>query len=243
MVVQHFPESTQPLVVSFIGIRRAVGLSGLFLPVLLGPIGWLLFGIGIQDNMSSYYHTPLRDAFVGTLCAMGIFLFCYRGNDWVEDWTANLGCASALGVAFFPMDVKSEPLWQISVIGYLHLLSGAVFFMTLALYSLYHFPSSKRTNAEAEPHERQRDLIYRGSGLVILLSTLAMALYLFAIHGEWKRFCDRYNALFWLETIALWAFAAAWLTKGRTILADIAVDLLAIAQEELIERAIRSQRR
>ena len=31
-----------------------------------------------------------------------------------------------------------------------------------------------------------------------------------------------------MEWVAVWAFAAAWLTKGRAILAEIAVDLLAL---------------
>ncbi|MEO8498302.1 MAG: hypothetical protein ABI614_24835 [Planctomycetota bacterium] len=49
----NLPDSAQPLVVSYIGVRRAVGISGLMLPILLGPVGWLVFGIDIQDNMSS----------------------------------------------------------------------------------------------------------------------------------------------------------------------------------------------
>lgn len=84
--------TTNTLVLSYVGIRRAIGISGLVLPIFLGPAGWLVFGIAIQDNMSSYYHTALRDVFVGTLCAIGIFLFCYRGYDWIENWTANVGC-------------------------------------------------------------------------------------------------------------------------------------------------------
>src|SRR5436190_21676838 len=91
--------STHTLVVSYLGVRRAIGAIGLLLPVVLGPVGWLAFGIPIQDNISSYYHTPLRDVFVGALCAIGVFLFCYQGYDRVERWTGYLGCASALGVA------------------------------------------------------------------------------------------------------------------------------------------------
>jgi hypothetical protein len=36
-----------------------------------------------------------------------------------------------------------------------------------------------------------------------------------------------------MEYVAVWAFAAAWLTKGRAILADIAVDLLGLPGELL----------
>jgi len=230
----NLPDSSQPLVVSYVAIRRAIGISGLMLPILLGPVGWFAFDIDIQDNMSSYYHTALRDVFVGTLCAIGIFLLCYQGHDWVENWTANLGCGFAVGLALFPLDANSDPLHQRSVIGYLHSFCGGAFFLTLAFYSLFHFPSSKATNMDLEPQEKQRDFIYRTSGVVILISMLMMGAYLLLLPAEWKGFCNTYNTLFWLEWIAIWAFAAAWLTKGRVIIADVAVDLLAFTQERLV---------
>lgn len=233
MATDPFPAKTHPLVVSYIAIRRAIGVSGLLLPVALGLGGLLLFDVPIQDNLSSYYHTPLRNLFVGVLCAIGVFLYCYQGHDWVEDWTANLGSASALGVAFFPLDANSDPLYQSSLVGYLHSLCGGVFFTTLAFYSLFHFPTGKLANDEREPHERTRDLAYRASGVVILLAMLAMAGYLLLLRGDWRALADRYNALFWLESIAAWAFAAAWLTKGRVILADFAIEVMAFTQEKL----------
>ena len=235
-MLRDIPYSTQPLVLSYIGVRRAIGISGLLLPIILGPIGWLVFGIRFQDNLSSYYYTPLRDVFVGTIFAIGIFLFCYRGNDWVENWTANLGCLFAIGIALFPLDPHSDPLQQRSIVGYLHTLCGGAFFLTLSFYSLYHFPSSTSMNRELEPHEQQRAFVYRTSGIVILVSMFAMGVYLFLLPPDWKQLANHYHLLFWLEWIAVWAFAAAWLTKGRTIVADIAIDLLAMTQAQLIKQ-------
>ncbi|EMI18293.1 putative membrane protein [Rhodopirellula maiorica SM1] len=235
-MIPDLSDKTNALVLSYMGIRRAIGVSGFLLPIVLGPVGWLFFGIDFQDNISSYYHTGLRDVFVGTMCSIGVFLFCYRGYDRIESWTANLGCVSALGVALFPLDPNSDPLYQRSLVGYLHSISGGVFFLTLATYSLFHFPSSKSTNREMEPHESERNFVYRSSGLVILLSMAAMGAYLFLISPEWKRTLNEYNFLFWMEWIAVWAFASAWLTKGRTIIADIAVDLMAIPHQLLIKR-------
>ncbi|GAA4473260.1 hypothetical protein [Novipirellula rosea] len=235
-MIPNLSDKTNALVLSYMGIRRAIGVSGFLLPIVLGPVGWLFFGIDFQDNISSYYHTGLRDIFVGTMCSIGIFLFCYRGYDRIESWTANLGCVSALGVALFPLDPNSDPLYQKSLIGYLHSISGGVFFLTLATYSLFHFPSSKANNREMEPHEAERNFVYRASGVVILLSMAAMGGYLFLISPEWKRTLNEYNFLFWMEWIAVWAFASAWLTKGRTIIADIAVDLMAIPHQLLMKR-------
>lgn len=221
-------ENTRALVLSYLGIRRAIGAVGLLLPLLLGPVGYFGFGIDIQDNMSSYYYTALRDVFVGCMCAIGIFLFCYRGYDRIENWTANFGCLSALGVALFPLDANSDPLDQKSIVGYFHTISGGVFFLTLAFYSLYHFPSFKGGQREVAPHEAQRNFIYWSSGLVILFSLAAMGSELFLFPDQWKKRLNEYHFLFWMEWVAVWAFAAAWLTKGRAIVAEIAVDLMAL---------------
>lgn len=64
--IPQIPERTNVLVVSYLTIRRAIGVSGLLLPLALVLGGWFA-GVPIQDNMSSYYHTPLRDIFVGML--------------------------------------------------------------------------------------------------------------------------------------------------------------------------------
>lgn len=234
-MIPHVTDRTHAFVLSYIGIRRAVGISGLLLPLVLA-LGGLAFGIPIQDNISSYYHTPLRDIFVGTICAIGVFLLCYRGHDWVENWTANAGCIGALGVALFPLDASSDPLIQKSIVGYVHTLSGGLFFLTVAFYSLFHFPRSNGEDGEAEPHTWERNAIYRTSGLVILISMVAMGAYLFVMPLSWKSVANDWNLLFWLESLATWSFAAAWLTKGRTIVAEIAVDLLAIPREVLLPK-------
>ncbi len=226
-MIDNLSESTRTLLVSYLGVRRAVGMIGLLLPVALVPIGWLVFGVELQDNISSYYHTPMRDVFVGAMCAISCFLFCYRGYDWIERLTGYCGTASALGVALFPLDANSDPLFQQSIVGYVHTASGGAFFLTLAFYSLYHFPRSRDKNAN-DALIASRNLIYRSSGIVILLSLLAMGSYLVLLPSAWKVHFNRFNFLLWMEWIAVWAFAAAWLTKGHAILADLAVHLIAL---------------
>lgn len=235
MPMPKLTEKTSALVVSYITIRRAIGISGLLLPVALGPGGWLL-GIPIQDNLSSYYHTPLRDVFVGTICAIGVFLLCYRGHDWVESWTANIGCVAALAVALCPLDANSDPLVQRSIVGYVHTLAGGTFFLTLAFYSLVHFPRSAGSLQEGEPHPWERIALYRSSGVVILASMLAMSGYLLMLPAPWKSWLNDWNFLFWMEWVAVWSFAAAWLTKGRLIVAEIAVELLAMQREAFVAK-------
>ncbi len=72
-VIEHLSESTRTLLVSYLGVRRAIGMIGLLLPVALVPVGWLLFGIELQDNISSYYHTPVRDVFLAQCARSAVF--------------------------------------------------------------------------------------------------------------------------------------------------------------------------
>jgi hypothetical protein len=71
---------------------------------------------------------------------------------------------------------------------------------------------------------------------VILLSLAAMGVHLFLLPVETRRRLNGYHVLFWGEWISVWAFAAAWLTKGRAIVAEIAVELLALPGQLLQKR-------
>ncbi len=216
METAHRDQHTETLVLSFLGIRRAIGLLGFSLPLILGPIGYWVFGVPIQDNMSSYYHTVLRDVFVGVMCSIGVFLFCYRGHDRWESWNGNVGCAAAIGIAIFPLDPNSDPLLQRSILGYLHTLSGGLFFFSLAIYSIFFFPATCDDQLEAFELTRC-NYIFRLSGLVLLSSIIAMGVYLFLLPSDIRRTLTDYKFLFWMEWVAVWAFAGAWLTKGRIL--------------------------
>jgi hypothetical protein len=218
LLVERNPHA-HSVVVSYLGLRRSLGLLALAMPIILGPIGFLFFGIEIQDNMSSYYYTPMRDIFVGVMCAMGIFLYCYHGYDSLENWTGNLACVSAIGIALCPLDEKSDPLYQSTITGYIHSMCGGMFFFTLAIFSLYHFPRGHFGLRLKTPDE-QRDGIYFASGATLVGCMFLMGVYLLFIRGSWREFLDRWNFLFWMEWIAVWAFGVAWLVKGQALLAD-----------------------
>ncbi len=205
------------MVLSYLGIRRSVGGLALLLPVVLGPIGRFLFGIEIQENVSNYYHTPMRDVFVGVMCAIGLFMFCYRGASEFENWMGNVACLAAVGVAWFPLDAHSDPMHQSSVAGYLHTGFGGLFFLTLTVFSFYFFPKN-------EPEDKSRcwplgrNAVFVVSGTALLISLLAMGVYLFLLENSIRVQLTKLKFLFWMEWIAIWAFAIAWLVKGRTLL-------------------------
>ena len=259
----QLPRRAQPLVVSAIGLRRAIGFCGLALPPLLGPGGYLVLGVPIQDSLSAYVHTPLRDLFVGLLFALSALFFCYRGHDRIENWTAHSAALFALGLALFPLDPGNDPLAQRTAAGLLHTVCGGGFFLTMTVYALLHFPRRRPAATEivvqteleksmqwvkirddeinidldldAERSNLSRNLIYRVCGLLILASMLVMSAYLllpFYAPGLKVR-ADAVHALFWLEWLAVWSFAAAWLTKGRAIFTTLVADLLAQTQQKI----------
>jgi hypothetical protein len=233
-LLDHHPHA-HSVVMSYLGIRRSLGLLAFLLPLVLGPFGYFILGIDIQENMSSYYHTPLRDFFVGSVCAMGTFLFCYYGYDSLENWTGNLAALSAMGVAFCPLDPDSDPLNQSTISGYIHTFSGGIFFTSLAIFSLYHFPRG-HFGLRLKTRDGQRDAVYLATGATIVGCMILMGAQLFLVPAPLKALLNDFKFLFWMEWIAIWAFSAAWLVKGQALFADSFDDIETTADEMLVRR-------
>jgi hypothetical protein len=153
-------------------------------------------------------------------CAIGIFFICYRGSDLFENWTANFASLASIGIALLPIDADRDPLNQTSIAGLLHTFFGGLFFLTLAVYALYHFPRTT-LGIRVKTLDEKRDAIYRLCGLTIVGSMGAMSIYLFLLWGWPKELLQRLKFLFWMEWAAVWAFAISWLTKGHAILARV----------------------
>jgi uncharacterized membrane protein len=84
-------------------MRIGMGALALAFPFVLWLGGKWLIGLPTQTSLSAYYHSDLRDVFVGVLCAIGFCLFLYKGFSKSEDWALNLAGALAVGIAYFPM--------------------------------------------------------------------------------------------------------------------------------------------
>lgn len=96
-------ESVDPQLISYLTLRKAVGILGIIFPIVLIVGSVICCGCSeVQSSISAYYHTGMRNLFVGLLCAIGLFLFAYRGYDSADAITGNIACLFALGVAFFP---------------------------------------------------------------------------------------------------------------------------------------------
>lgn len=201
------------LVHSYLYLRRAIGLIGMALPLVL-VIGQFLIDGRLQHSISGYYYSDLRDIYVGSMCAIGVFLLSYRGYGPLDDLVSNIAAVAAIGVALFPTKPSSGASPADEVFGVLHLVAAGVFFLALAYFCLVLF---RRTTPEDPPTERKatRNGVYVVSGVVILASlALLVVVGLFL-----PQLADLRPAL-WLEFAATFAFGVAWLTKGELILPD-----------------------
>src|SRR5215471_5273461 len=78
-------EAVRDIVASYLFQRRGIGLIGVTLPFVL-VLGYDLSEghFALRGSISSYYYTDMRNVFVGSMCAIGVFLLCYR-YDLLDD--------------------------------------------------------------------------------------------------------------------------------------------------------------
>lgn len=203
--------------IGYLTLRKAIGLLGTALPFVLSLGAFLLFKTGIQASMSSYYHTGMRDVFVGTLCAIGVFMISYRGYERQDDVAGDLACVFAVGVALFPTTLRGD-LIPLDIIGKLHLAFAALFFLTLAYFSLRLFTKTDPTKTPT-PQKLQRNKVYRACGYTLLASVVLIGLLTF-LPSEIKQALSPYHPVYWLESLGVFAFGISWLTKGEAMLGD-----------------------
>ena len=82
-------------------LRLGMALLAFAFPLVLW-LGGSWMGIHIRESLSAYYHTEMRDAFVGILFAIGLCLLLYKGFSRREDWLLNTAGVLAMAIALIP---------------------------------------------------------------------------------------------------------------------------------------------
>lgn len=211
----------EDFVMSYHRVRRALGVLGLALPFALLAGAWAT-QVGIQPSISDFYHTFLRDLFVGIMFAIGVFLISYKGyprrldERASDNAIATLAGLAAFGVALFPNEgplpdpvtvsqVLIGPHWTVHV----HFVSAIVFFWLLAMFCFVKF---------ARGAGRARRVVYYICGSVIVLALGLVVV--FSVLREMgtqdqRAWIEGTKAIFWAEALGIWAFGISWLTKGK----------------------------
>lgn len=215
---------------SYKGLRRFVGILGFLLPASL--IIAAIIRRETEPSISAYYYTGMGDVLVGTLAAIAAFLGSYRGfvparDEWISDRNlARIAAFGAIGVALLPcygfIDRDSPAAINASAAGpvpILHLLSAAAFLGSLGGFALFKFTRSATPKSEWPDKKHRNNRIYIASGVTIF-TCLAIAA-LMMLLGRMEIFDPDTGLfpdwLFWLEVIAVLAFALSWLVKGEAI--------------------------
>jgi hypothetical protein len=230
-------------VLTFLSVRRALGLLGLALPASLLVYAWLL-GYGMQPSISEFYHTHMGDILVGCLVAIGIFLICYRGyprreGEFLSDrWVSTLAGIGVIGIAIFPVAppdaaacapgaVLSGPTGAVACpalgfsahwkgFAWIHFASAALFFVCLALFCFFLFPKGHSKADGSIDWRAGNNPVYLVCGTALALAILFLGAYPFAA-VETQDWLDGYGYIFWWETLGVLAFAISWLTKGEML--------------------------
>ena len=218
------PTSHQQLGRTFISQQRVIGILPFFLPAFL--VGWsLISGEGIRGSLSEYYYTPVRDVFVGALCALSLFLWSYRGYHptnpelRLDPIVAKIASVAVALVALAPLRPRQDgecTLLQ-CVFGdrttdWIHNAAAVVFLLALATLCLVLFPMS----AIEGDGSNARMVVYGVCGAVIAVVLALMVLWKFLPVDVYFAL-GRYKPILILETIALVAFGVAWLLRSRVV--------------------------
>ncbi|WP_040283105.1 hypothetical protein [Tessaracoccus massiliensis] len=209
---------------TFITQQRVISSLAFVLPVVL--VGWsLLSGQGIRGSISEYYYTPVRDVFVGTLCALALFMWSYRGYHpynpelRADRVVAKVASVSAALVAIAPLRPRGTDQCSLlqCVLGpypteWIHHAAAVVFMLSLATFCLVLFPM---TGIPGDGMGR-RLVIYGICGTTIVVAVLLMVLWTF-LPVDIYFMLGHYKPIMILETMALFAFSIAWLLRSRAV--------------------------
>lgn len=219
------PQNTdQPLVISYLTLRKLIGLLGTFFPFIL-VLGSVIAADceDIQPSISAYYHTNMRDIFVAVISSIGLFLFTYQGYDNKDSISCKLAAVFAFGVALFPTAFEGmtncaiEPIQENKFIDTIHTVSATSFFLVITYICLFLF--TKSGSADLSTMKKRRNLIYKACGIIMLVSIIVIAIYLIFLAEKYPALA-KMKPVFLFETIALIAFGIAWLTKGQMFMRD-----------------------
>lgn len=217
-----FRSRNRSIIISYISLRRLIGILGMLLPFICVLGGILISDLTIRSSISSYYHTNMRDFFVGILVGVSLFLMTYKGYERIDNIVTGIIGFTGLGVAIFPCRyslASTEPLgiFQINptISNKIHLVCAFTFFFLLAINSIFLFTLTKNKDIPKTKDKKIRNYIYIGCGIIILLSLVILLIRSLVGAGV-----ENDKTLLIFETIMLLAFGTSWLVKGRTLFKD-----------------------
>lgn len=208
-------------------LRLGIGTLALLFPILLVLFG-LVIGVQVRTTLSAYYHTVLRDIFVGLLVGIALCLYLYKGFSAREDWALNIAALTAIGVALLPVQFQwslpsaapcavpaeiarcLEQYNQPFTAGTMHDICAAVFFIAISYVALWHSADTLSMTPGAVRRARLRK-VYKilGAGMVVF----PLAVFLIHLCFPSTAADKRDYTIIIIEVLSITDFAAFWLLK------------------------------
>jgi hypothetical protein len=205
---------------SYMWTRLFVGVIGIAMPIALLTLDPLLFGEStIRASLSAYYHSGMRDWFVGSLCAIGVGLFTYMGTRLgsFDNWVSTVAGACAIVVAFFPTNAVAgqtptllqDELGEV-LVARIHFSFAGIFIALLGLMCLRFGIGDGRRADRTELQRKTWRIVHFCCAGAIWLSVLAVALVL------WTNISISHAILIG-EVAAVMSFGLSWFFKGSEL--------------------------
>jgi hypothetical protein len=206
---------------SYLFMRFCVGLLGIALPFALVLVDRCVFDghPAPRDSLSAYYYSGVREVFVGTLAAIGVFLVTYKVTERNLDNTLSVVAGlAALLVAGFPTGrpTKDLPLTPLQdklgecVVQAIHFGAAGTFIVSLGAISLWfgiREGRRERQGARGSP-EFWRIFHFACAGMI----AAALVWIVVTQYAGWPRI-----SLLIGEGVSACAFGASWLAKGAEL--------------------------
>lgn len=220
-MLNYLHKENKDVIISYRALRRLIGFLGILLPIILIIGGRLFTTDPIQQSVSLYYYSNMRDFLVGILFVVSLFLITYKGTHVIDLVITTITGIAGLCVAIFPCYNEVYESIRVGIFqlypvtsNKVHLTFAALFFILLAINSIFLFT---RKSDVVTPQKLKRNKIYIICGIIILVCFLGLVVCMLTLTQEQK---FETKIILILEAIALLAFGISWLVKGETIFTD-----------------------
>jgi len=202
-------------------LRFGIGAIGVVMPFFL-PVGNIVFAEARgQDtagywpgSMSASYYTSTRNVFVGGLCALGVFLICYRFDSRDDRWSTAAGI-SAIGVALCPTAPVHPTTYQ-RALQFVHFGFAGLLLGTLAMFCISSFRDP--TSGRQKTWVKQAYLV-AGVSIFVFIG-LAVITAAAKVGDSWLL-----TPLYLFESLSVLAFGVAWIGAAIELHDDVGQQL------------------
>jgi hypothetical protein len=214
---------------SYLLMRTIIGFMGITLPILL-IVGDNLLDptpeVSVRGSLSGYYYSGMRDVFVGSVVAIGVFLITYKVFERsLNNLLSVVAGLAAMTVAFLPtsrpdggpkaLQVALTPIQERFgevAVAHVHYAAAAVFILSLAIISFFFGLQEGRRSPQRVGRQAMLPpnfwRWFHWFNALVIVGAVA-----FMVISRSRGMFTTYSLLIG-QIVAIVAFGLSWITKG-----------------------------